>query len=110
MPTTDEKAEIGILFIHGIGEPQRGQTLLGVGEPIVEWIGQWLDDIGHAWLDLGDDQIPERYKKLRYGKVSIKQSFLMSGSRSDPSAPPHVELELSVTGSEYVGYAEQRSS
>jgi hypothetical protein len=65
---THEQAEIGILFVHGIGQQQPGQTLLQVEEPLVEWIHHWLKDVDQAWpSDTGIDRIPEQYRKYRTG-------------------------------------------
>ncbi len=50
--------EIGVLFVHGIGQQSRGATLLDWGEPMAVWIQQWIDGLCtdikdndlHAWL------------------------------------------------------------
>ena len=83
------KAEIGVLLVHGIGEQQPGETLLNVGEPIVAWIGQWLDDVGMAW-SLGHDEIPERYRSLRSGRHRITEACILPAG----DEPPHVAVEL----------------
>lgn len=33
--------ELGVLFVHGIGEQQQGSTLLQFGEPIIETLRRW---------------------------------------------------------------------
>ena len=38
------KPELGILFIHGIGEQRVGQTLTDFGEPLCEWLKGWLSN------------------------------------------------------------------
>lgn len=45
---------IGILFVHGIGEQNRGDTLLGFGEPLFRWLCQWLSKGSQelSWHDL----------------------------------------------------------
>lgn len=40
--TRPERYELGILFVHGIGEQLRGQTLTSMGEPFAEWLRRWL--------------------------------------------------------------------
>jgi hypothetical protein len=36
-------SDVGILFLHGIGGQDRGQTLLHFGEPIYDWLKKWVD-------------------------------------------------------------------
>ncbi len=49
LPVTDEPPdsmhEIGVFLVHGIGEQRRGETLVNFGEPIAEWIQQWIDGL-----------------------------------------------------------------
>ena len=37
---------LGILFVHGIGEQRRGQTLTEMGEPLVDWLRRWVTGPG----------------------------------------------------------------
>jgi hypothetical protein len=37
------KADVGVLFVHGIGQPVRGDTLIRFGDPVCRWIKSWLD-------------------------------------------------------------------
>src|SRR5262249_60844226 len=90
-----DKAEIGILLVHGIGEQQRGQTLLNIGEPIIQWVQHWLDDMGMAWSDEEREQIPEQYRKDKNGDIEIRRSVLLP---ADQKIPPYVELDLEVSG------------
>jgi pimeloyl-ACP methyl ester carboxylesterase len=41
---------LGVLFVHGIGEQPRGDTLLAFGEPLIQSIQQWVEgrEIGQA--------------------------------------------------------------
>src|SRR6476659_11422651 len=34
--------EVGILFVHGMGEHQRGDFLRQIGEPLYLWMAAWL--------------------------------------------------------------------
>ena len=38
-----DEYDLGILFVHGIGAQQRGDTLLQFGEPLIQSVRQWLD-------------------------------------------------------------------
>ena len=42
------EAELGVLFVHGIGQQQRGETLLKFGEPLIAWLDQWSDANGES--------------------------------------------------------------
>src|ERR1700750_3160281 len=33
--------DLGILFVHGIGQQRRGETLVEFGEPLAEWLRRW---------------------------------------------------------------------
>ncbi len=41
----------GVLFVHGMGEQQRGDTLLGFGEPIVKFLRRWVIEDARARPD-----------------------------------------------------------
>src|SRR5258708_35242087 len=41
--------EIGILFVHGIGEQKPGETLVQFGEPMCRWIRRWVDEAIERW-------------------------------------------------------------
>jgi hypothetical protein len=32
----------GILLVHGIAEQPEEETLLGFGEPVIDWLNRWL--------------------------------------------------------------------
>lgn len=34
--------DVGVLFVHGIGEQARGDTLVGFGEPLHDWMVRWI--------------------------------------------------------------------
>jgi hypothetical protein len=40
--SSDHRADLGILLVHGIGEQTRGETLTQMAEPIVAWLRDWL--------------------------------------------------------------------
>lgn len=39
-----DKKPIGVLFIHGIGKQEQGETLVGYSEPLYQWIDRWLKE------------------------------------------------------------------
>ena len=40
----DPPPQVGILFVHGVGEQRRGQVLTSFGDPLIRTIGAWLDN------------------------------------------------------------------
>ncbi len=40
--SSQNKADLGILLVHGIGQSRTGETLKHFGEPLVQWIAEWV--------------------------------------------------------------------
>lgn len=38
----EELADIGVLFVHGIGSQKQGQTLVAFADPVARWFTRWL--------------------------------------------------------------------
>lgn len=61
-------ADVGVLFVHGIGEQQRADTLVQFGEAIKNWLERWLVDtrvtvtITYANLNESPDETPAHAK------------------------------------------------
>ncbi len=36
------RADVGVLFVHGIGNHLEGATLMAFGQPMLDWLKQWL--------------------------------------------------------------------
>ena len=34
---------VGVLFVHGVGDPRRGDTLVEFGEPLYRWLERWVE-------------------------------------------------------------------
>jgi hypothetical protein len=39
---SEKEADLGVLFVHGIGQQGRGDTLLAAGEALHEWLARWF--------------------------------------------------------------------
>ena len=72
--------QLGILFVHGIGEQPEGQTLLAFGEPLLAWIGDWI----------------RRAEGGPAGSFEIVRSKL-TPSKLGRSVPPHAEVDVQFT-------------
>lgn len=71
--------QLGILFIHGIGEQPQGETLVGFSEPLLSWVSSWL---GRK----GADGAPQ-------GGLQVHDAKL-TPSPIDPSIPAFAEVKL----------------
>lgn len=52
--TEDNRADLGVLLVHGIGQSRSGETLVRFGEPLVDWIDRWLGNAGGARVETVD--------------------------------------------------------
>jgi len=37
---------LGLLFVHGMGEQERGDTITQMGDALTEWLRRWIDARG----------------------------------------------------------------
>ena len=54
-----ERYDLGVLFVHGIGQQVRGQTLTAWADPVIRWLQLWLgrDPVEVGAAELGP--VPE---------------------------------------------------
>ena len=71
------KNRVGILFVHGIGEQPRGDTLRRFGDPCISWLTRWLD------RNQGDLHVSE----VRTENGIPTSVTLTTGDKSDSSKP-----------------------
>ena len=67
---------LGVLFVHGIGEQPRGDTLLAFGEPLIRALDRWVDG-------------------RTIGRTRIVDSKL-SDAQLDTDEPAHSVLEIAL--------------
>ena len=41
-PPTEKPYKLGILFVHGMGQQERGDTITQMGDALTEWLRRWL--------------------------------------------------------------------
>jgi hypothetical protein len=70
-----ERYDLGVLIVHGIGQQAQGQTLTAWADPVIRWLQVWLgrDPVEVGAAELGP--VPE-----------------------DPAAPAQVELRVVAAG------------
>src|SRR5438445_7008972 len=73
-----DRAAVGLLFVHGIGQQKRGQTLAQCEESICKWLSLWLGS--KVVLDRG-------------------YAYRTDAPSSDPKAPAFAHLYLRSAGS-----------
>jgi pimeloyl-ACP methyl ester carboxylesterase len=67
---------LGVLFVHGIGEQPRGDTLLAFGEPLIRTLDRWVDG-------------------RKIGRTRVVDSKL-SDTQLDTGEPAHSVLEIAL--------------
>jgi hypothetical protein len=51
--TEDPKPELGVLFVHGIGQQRQGETLVKFADPLSRWLARWLTGGIHTEAAVG---------------------------------------------------------
>jgi hypothetical protein len=51
----EEKNDLGIIFIHGIGEQKKGEMLVSYGDPLNSFLENWLVGSSH-FLNISTSQ------------------------------------------------------
>ncbi len=79
---TDKKRyRVGVLFVHGMGEQEQGDSVTEMGDALTEWLRKWLGNVPDA-----------RFK--------IREAKLRSGSQPVTGTPDHPiggQAHVSVT-------------
>lgn len=75
LPQDAARADLGVLFVHGIGEQARGETLVQFGEPVLDWV--------RDWVRMRDE--PDRY-------IVAPVAARIREPLADHGAPAHAEI------------------
>jgi hypothetical protein len=84
--------DLGVLFVHGIGNQITGQTVVQFGDPVL----QWLDE----WLRFSSKLPPDEVAKLAAKEVNeLPHQLNVSEARlrTDGGIPAHTHVEIGVT-------------
>ena len=76
------RADIGVLLVHGIGDHTEGETLVSFGEPLIDWLREWLRGQGGAHAR---------------GSVKVVQAR-MRATRTEAVSPAYAQVEVQLTG------------
>jgi hypothetical protein len=82
-------ADVGVLLVHGIGDHQEGQTLTAFGEPLVDWLREWLR--GRAGAQAGGAEVTGAHAG---GAVEVAAARL----RGEAGSPARARVWVSAHG------------
>ena len=94
----EEKAELGILFVHGMGEQQRGDTVTEMGGALYEWLHTHLRDaplqptIRHASLRSAHPEIGDGASIVITFDPPTDDETDVPAADSAASAPPAIKV------------------
>ena len=77
-----EPAPIGVLLVHGIGDHKEGETLVDFGEPVMDWLRDWLRGSG---------------ERVARGSVQVTQARLRA-TRTEAVSPAYAEVLIERAG------------
>jgi hypothetical protein len=75
------QADVGVLLVHGIGDHAEGDALLSFGEPLIDWVREWL---------AGPEGAPR-------GRVEVIEARLRA-ARTEAESPAYALAALSQGG------------
>ena len=81
-PQTPGEPAVGVLLVHGIGQQERGDTLLGFGEPLYKWMNAWVNKTPYP--------DPNGHNNVRLDDTS-----LLRPPRASLDAPPSMVMHVS---------------
>lgn len=87
----NDRCELGVLFVHGIGDQGEGETLTSFGEPLIEWMRDWI--AGH-----GELSSPEKADahNVRPDGVDVTYASLFPSRRYTPD-PANARIDVRIT-------------
>ena len=84
---TGDRASVGVLLVHGIGQQRKGDTLTEFGEPLQRWIARWTDPTG-------DESIVERSRLVTVDPEPAHASIVVPYDRPESDEPSEVRWLL----------------
>jgi hypothetical protein len=80
-PAPSAKADLAVVFVHGVGQQLPGQTLVKFADPISEWLARWVSE--------------GEYTEAHPSAPGMENVKLVGAALAGVD-PAHVELELRV--------------
>jgi hypothetical protein len=87
----NETPQLGVLFVHGIGEQRQGETLVQFADPVSSWLVRWLSRGALVEAAIGD--------------ADDAGHVVVSGTQLEPSddAPAHALMVVNAPPEEQLG-------
>jgi hypothetical protein len=104
------QAELGVLFVHGIGRQARGETLSACAAPLIEWLQGWLrppdrvrvlrttisaeslrDEPAHSLIEV-DETEKGRQEKFYWRKAGGPRTFSLRATASSRAGFSRLEV------------------
>jgi hypothetical protein len=86
--STGPKPELGILFVHGIGEQLQGETLVHFADPLSRWLTRWLTKGGRTEAAVGSQD---------------GTHVVITDTELEPSGPAHCLMTIEAPDHEPFG-------
>jgi hypothetical protein len=104
MSANPPQFDLGVLFVHGIGDQKRGSTLVDFGTPVVEWLEGRASGAGGA-LGIGhteitphdaESQADPAHTVISIDAPGVAQRWLMAESwwAESFATPPFIDMAL----------------
>lgn len=90
--TDQVKYSLGVLFVHGIGEQQRGDTLTEMGDALVKWLTRWCEPQGSVRILGTSLRVPDEGAP---STAHFDLRLMLPASGSNESVPHTWRLEES---------------
>jgi hypothetical protein len=84
--------DLGVLFVHGIGNQMAGQTVVQFGDPVLRWLDEWLRFSCKLRPDKVAKVAGKEANELTH-RLNVSQAWL----RTDGGIPAHTHMEIGVT-------------
>jgi hypothetical protein len=86
----EESADLGILFVHGIGQQRQGETLVEFADPLSRWLARWLTAGLHTEAAVGEpDGAHVRLAEATLGGSEPAHLYMeIDGQTEVPSVTP----------------------
>lgn len=84
------RPDLGVLFVHGIGNQREGDTVASWGDALISWLRDWLE---HG---SGEKPEPGSLRVMERGPVQVTDARLQAEPGS--LGPPYVDVELDLPG------------
>ena len=84
--------DLGVLFVHGIGNQMAGQTVVQFGDPVLRWLDEWL----RFSSKLPPDEVA-RLAGKEANELTHQLNVSEARLRTNGGIPAHTHVEIGVT-------------